>query len=161
TYPEVAVVASQVGRPDDGTDPTGFYNVEFSIPLRPEDQWPAVVPPLGWRKRLGLGPRAPTKPPLIQAMNDDLHPSPPRVDWNFSQYSRDNVMEALSGVKGDNSVKIIGPDLDELERVAVAAKGALESVNGVESVGVFRIMGQPNLEFTVDRDKCKYWNVQV
>ena len=83
------------------------------------------------------------------------------VDWNFSQYIRDNVMESLSGVKGDNSVKIIGPDLDELEKLADRVKGILDAVPGLENVGVFRIKGQPNLEFPVDRDRCKYWNVSV
>jgi cobalt-zinc-cadmium resistance protein CzcA len=169
-YPEVALVASQVGRPDDGTDPTGFYNVEFSIPLRPADDWPAVVPPSGWRQALGLGPRPRSKPELIAAMQADLKRNLPGVDWNFSQYIRDNVMESLSGVKGDNSVKIIGPDLAELERLAGEVKRTLEGapddpdrpgVPGIEGVGIFRIKGQPNLEFTVDRDKCQYWNVQV
>src|SRR5262249_11407052 len=156
-YPEVALVASQVGRPDDGTDPTGFYNVEFSIPLHPDKDWPAVVPRAGllaW-----LGPRPRTKPELIDAMNRQLHPELIGVDWNFSQYIRDNVMEALSGVKGDNSVKIIGPDLDELEKLADQVKATLDTVPGLENVAVFRIKGQPNLEFTVDRQKCKYWKV--
>ncbi len=161
SYPEVALVASQMGRPDDGTDPAGFYNVEFSIPLRPDKEWPAVVPAAGWRRWLGLGPRPRLKNELIRDMNEDLNRHLPGVDWNFSQYIRDNVMEALSGIKGDNSVKIVGPDLEELERLAVGAKAALESVRGVQNVGIFRISGQPNLEFTVDRARCKFWNVQV
>jgi cobalt-zinc-cadmium resistance protein CzcA len=161
SFPEVAVVASQVGRPDDGTDPTGFYNVEFSIPLLPEKEWPAVVPASGWRKWLGLGPRAREKPELIKAMQAQLNGNLPGVDWNFSQYIRDNVMESLSGVKGDNSVKIIGPDLDELERLAGDVKKTLDTVPGIENVGIFRIMGQPNLEFTVDRVRCEHWGVSV
>jgi cobalt-zinc-cadmium resistance protein CzcA len=158
-FPEVALVASQVGRPDDGTDPTGFYNAEFSIPLLPEKEWPAVVERTGWLA--WLGPRARTKPELIADMNRQLHQNLIGVDWNLSQYIRDNVMESLSGVKGDNSVKIIGPDLDELERMADEVKGILDKVPGLENVAVFRIKGQPNLEFTVDREKCKYWNVSV
>jgi cobalt-zinc-cadmium resistance protein CzcA len=160
-YPEVDVVASQVGRPDDGTDPTGFYNVEFSIPLLPEKQWPAVVPASGCRRWLGLGPRPRSKPELIAAMNEDLHAHLPGVDWNFSQYIRDNVTESLSGVKGDNSLKIIGPDLAELERLAERAKAIMDRIHGMENVGIFRIMGQPNLEFTVDRERCKQWGVAV
>ncbi|HEY7425270.1 MAG TPA: efflux RND transporter permease subunit [Gemmataceae bacterium] len=158
-YSEVALVASQVGRPDDGTDPTGFYNAEFSIPLHPDREWPAVVPRSGWLS--WLGPRARTKPELIGAMNKQMHRELIGVDWNFSQYIRDNVMESLSGVKGDNSVKIIGPDLDELEKLADQVKAELEQVPGLENVAVFRIKGQPNLEFTIDRSKCKFWNVSV
>jgi cobalt-zinc-cadmium resistance protein CzcA len=160
-YPEVALVASQVGRPDDGTDPTGFYNVEFSIPLQPESDWPAVVPARGWRRWLGLGPRPRSKPELIQDMQEELSRFLPGIDWNFSQYIRDNVMESLSGVKGDNSVKIVGPNLAELEDLAEKVKAALEKVRGIKNVGVFRIMGQPNLEFRVDRARCKQWGVSV
>jgi cobalt-zinc-cadmium resistance protein CzcA len=159
SYPEVALVATQVGRPDDGTDPTGFYNAEFSIPLHPPSDWPALVERPRWLR--WLGPRPRTKLELIEAMNQQMHRELPGVDWNFSQYIRDNVMESLSGVKGDNSVKIIGPDLDELERLADQVKAVLDTVPGLENVAVFRIKGQPNLEFTVDRNKCKYWNVSV
>jgi cobalt-zinc-cadmium resistance protein CzcA len=138
-YPEVALVQSQVGRPDDGTDPTGFYNAEFSVPLRPEGEWPAVVEQNGWKRWL-FGPRRPrTKPELIQAMNEELDRYLVGVDWNFSQYIRDNVMESLSGVKGDNSVKIIGPDLDELERVAFRVKAALNAIPGVHNAAIARI----------------------
>src|SRR5438132_9809434 len=102
-------------------------------------------------------------------MSKLLHRELPGIDWNFSQYIRDNVTECLSGVKGDNSVKIIGPDLQELERLAEKLKNALEErdandrqkIKGIEDVGVFHIMGQPNLELKVDRDKCKYWGVSA
>src|SRR5262249_9939822 len=107
----------------------------------------------GWRAR--------TKPELIKAMSEELEKLLPGVDWNFSQYIRDNVMESLSGVKGDNSVKLIGPDLDVLEQLADKVKAILDTVPGVESAGIFRIKGQPNLEFTVDRQKCKRWNISV
>jgi cobalt-zinc-cadmium resistance protein CzcA len=159
-YPEVQLVASQVGRPDDGTDPCGFYNVEFHVPLRPEGEWPAVVERTGWRALFGSH-RPRSKPELKAAMNEELNGTVPGVDWNFSQYIRDNVMESLSGVKGDNSVKIIGPDLDELERLAVLFKAELDKVHGIENVGIFRIKGQPNLEFTIDRKKCSFWSVSV
>jgi cobalt-zinc-cadmium resistance protein CzcA len=160
-YPEVSLVASQVGRPDDGTDPTSFYNVEFSIPLEPEDTWPKVLKREGWLSWLLGEKRARSKPELIKAMNTDLDRLLPGIDWNFSQYIRDNVMESLSGVKGDNSVKIFGADLDVLEQLAEQAKAILDKVPGVENAGIFRIKGQPNLEFTVDRQKCKRWNVSV
>jgi heavy metal efflux system protein len=197
SYPEVKLVASQVGRPDDGTDPSGFYNAEFSIPLYPDTQWPATVPnrwaiadisapswlpSKKWLPRWlfwfdvepawntlfqPLRPR--TKQELIKAMNDDLDQKIVGVAWNFSQYIRDNVMESLSGVKGDNSVKIIGPDLNTLEETASRVRAKLEEkdekgsplIPGVENVSVFRISGQPNLEFTVDRDACKRWAVSV
>jgi cobalt-zinc-cadmium resistance protein CzcA len=167
-FPEIELVQSQVGRPDDGTDPTGFYNVEFTIPLRPEKEWwtgplkpyrerkPAEQQP-GWKSWF----RGSHKPELIAEMRGRLRRDIPGVDWNFSQYIRDNVMESLSGIKGDNSVKIIGPDLAELERLAEQVKGALEQIEGIEDVGIFRIMGQPNLEVAVDRAKCKRWGVSV
>jgi cobalt-zinc-cadmium resistance protein CzcA len=159
SYPEVALVATQVGRPDDGTDPTGFYNAEFSIPLHSPKDWPTLVERSRWLR--WLGPRPRTKLELIEAMNKQMHRELPGVDWNFSQYIRDNVMESLSGVKGDNSVKIIGPDLDELEKLADQTKAVFDTVPGLENVAVFRIKGQPNLEFTVDRNKCKFWDVSV
>jgi cobalt-zinc-cadmium resistance protein CzcA len=162
SYPEVQLVESQVGRPDDGTDPTGYYNVEFSIPLIPEEKWPRSEEETSWwRRPLWGARRARTKDELIRAMNTELNQSLPGVDWNFSQYIRDNVMECLSGVKGDNSVKIIGPDLGELERLADQVKAALDGVYGIENVGVFRVLGQPNLNLHVDRLKCQRWGVSV
>jgi cobalt-zinc-cadmium resistance protein CzcA len=160
SYPEVKLVASQVGRPDDGTDPTGFYNAEFSVPLRPEGEWPEVKPQKAfWSWIRQRRPR--TRPELVQEMNDELNRKLIGVDWNFSQYYRDNVMESLSGVKGDNSVKIFGPDLDQLERLAEQVKNGLGAIRGIENVGVFRIKGQSNLEFPPDRAKCAYWGVSV
>jgi len=159
-YPEVAAVVSQLGRPDDGTDTSGFNNMEFFVPLAPQKQWPAV------KSRSGLaalfGPKRPrSKPELIDDMNAELSQKLLGVDWNFSQNIRDNVMESLSGIKGDNSVKIIGPDLDELERLAEAMKKTMAQVPGVQDVGIFHIKGQPNLEFPIDREKCKRWGVSV
>src|SRR5207244_12063197 len=141
------------GRHADGTDPTGFDNAEFSIPLKPEKEWPLTKPQTGWRAYLS-SQRARTKPELIKEMNEDLDRHLIGVDWNFSQYIRDNVMESLSGVKGDNSVKIIGPDLEELERLAEQVKNILDGIPGIENAGVFRIKGQPNLEFDVNRERC-------
>jgi cobalt-zinc-cadmium resistance protein CzcA len=160
-YPEVELVASQVGRPDDGTDPTGFYNAEFSLPLKMEKEWPAGKPQTGWRAHLFGSTRPRTKPELVDEMSTELRDKLIGVDWNFSQYIRDNVTEALSGVKGDNSVKIIGPDLDELERLADQVKNVLDGIEGVKDVGIFHIKGQPNLELPVDPQKCNKWGVAV
>ncbi|MGH7227163.1 MAG: efflux RND transporter permease subunit, partial [Gemmataceae bacterium] len=160
SYDEVSLVASQVGRPDDGTDPTGFFNSELSIPLHPAKDWPAIVERGPWLSWLG-DKRPRIKPELIAAMNEQLHRELPGVDWNFSQYIRDNVMESLSGIKGDNSVKIIGPDLSKLEELAEQTKALLDTVPGLQNVAVFRIKGQPSLDFTIDRVKCRNWNVSV
>lgn len=159
-YPEVEVVVAQTGRPDDGTDPTGFYNVEFFVPLKPHGEWPMVKVTTGWR-RLFSATRARTKEELVAEMNMELAKSIAGANWNFSQNIRDNVMESLSGVKGDNSVKIFGPDLVELESLADKVKSRLTSVPGVANVGVFHVMGQPNLEIPVDARKCNYWGVNV
>ena len=159
-YPEVETIVTQVGRPDDGTDTSGFYNAEFFVPLKPQKEWPAAKPRKGWARLFGLR-RPRTKIELISDMNAELSASVIGVDWNFSQNIRDNVMESLSGIKGDNSVKIVGPDLDELERLAEEVKETLDGVPGVEDVGVFHIKGQPNLELPVDRQKCQRWGVSV
>ena len=159
-YPEAAAVLSQLGRPDDGTDPTGFYNAEIFVPLKDEKEWPMVIEQTGWWKNF-QPKRHRTKLELVKSMERDLQETVVGVDWNFSQSIRDNVMETLSGVKGENSLKIIGPDLDELERLASLAAKELNTVRGIESVGIFSIKGQTNLEFAVDRDKCAMWNVSV
>ncbi|MEI8016675.1 MAG: efflux RND transporter permease subunit [Schlesneria sp.] len=160
-HPETILILNQMGRPDDGTDPTGFYNCEFSVPLKKHEEWPKVAQQTGWRRWV-YGPMRPkSKDELIEEMNTELKASIPGVDWNFSQYIRDNVMETLSGVKGENAVKIFGPDLDELEKTAEKVKATLQSVRGIENVGIFRIKGQANLEFAIDRNKCALWNVSV
>jgi cobalt-zinc-cadmium resistance protein CzcA len=157
-FPEVQTIVSQLGRPDDGTDTDGFYNAEFFVPLKPESQWPAVKEQTGFLS-LFQSHRPRSKPELTQEMRDQLRDTIIGVDWSFSQNIRDNVMESLSGVKGDNSVKIIGPDLDELDRLAAQVKAKLSEIQGIEDVQVFRIKGQPNLEFPVDLEKCKLWGV--
>ena len=160
-HPETVLILNQMGRPDDGTDPTGFYNCEFSVPLKNHDDWPKVERQVGWRRWV-YGPSRPrTKDELIEEMNVELKAAIPGVDWNFSQYIRDNVMETLSGVKGENAVKIFGPDLDQLEKIAEKVKATLNGVRGIENVGIFRIKGQANLEFAIDRNKCALWNVSV
>ncbi|MFO0893094.1 MAG: efflux RND transporter permease subunit [Isosphaeraceae bacterium] len=152
-FPEVQLVAAQLGRPDGGTDPTSFYSAEFFVPLKPHEQWPEAD--------ADGGPRRRTKPELIEAMNEKLSRALIGVNWNFSQQIRDNVLEVLSGVQGENSVKIIGPDLDELERVGRRVEATLRGVRGIRDVGMYRIMGQSNLEFSIDRAKCASWNIRV
>jgi cobalt-zinc-cadmium resistance protein CzcA len=158
-YPEVETVVLQLGRPDDGTDSCGFYNVEIFVPLRPQKDWPKSKAQSGLQGVLWGEQRSRTKLELVTEMNAELTNKLPGVDWNFSQNIRDNVMEALSGIKGDNSVKIFGPDLDELERLAEQVRDQLREVNGIENVGVFNIKGQTNLEFRIDLQKCKRWGV--
>ncbi|MBY0459475.1 MAG: efflux RND transporter permease subunit, partial [Gemmataceae bacterium] len=148
-FPEFAVVVPTIGRPDDGTDPTGYYNVETFLPLRPEPEWP--VDPARGRPR--------TKPELVHDLEAELDAAFPGVDFDVSQIIRDNVMEDLSGVKGENSIKVFGPDLDALEGTAFAIRDTLNGVPGVQNAGVFRVQGQSGLEFPVDRQKCARWNV--
>jgi cobalt-zinc-cadmium resistance protein CzcA len=151
-YPEVNTIVTTVGRPDDGTDPTGFNVIQLFVPLKREHAWP-VADKYGRRR---------TKEELEDDMNAELRETFIGVDFTFSQYIRDNVMEALSGVQGDNSVKIIGPDLAELERLAGKVKERMESVRGIgRNVGIYRIMGQSNVEFRVDPDKCARWGVSA
>jgi cobalt-zinc-cadmium resistance protein CzcA len=150
-FPELVIVVPAIGRPDDGTDPTGYYNMESNIPLRQASQWPEI-PEYG---------RPRTKPELVRDLNRALARNFPGVDWDISQIIRDNVMEALSGVKGENSIKVFGPELDTLEKSAGQIKDQLGNVRGVENPGVFRIQGQSNLEFPIDRRKCSYWNVSA
>lgn len=150
-YPEVELVTPQLGRPDDGTDSTTYSNVETFVPLKPAKAWP--IPPGRQQPR--------TKLELIEELNADLKRHFPGVDWDFSQNIRDNVMEALSGVKGENAVKIFGPDLIKLEELAARVKSTLAAIPGIENPGVFRIQGQSNLEFPIDRQRCSRWNVSV
>jgi cobalt-zinc-cadmium resistance protein CzcA len=137
-FPEVTTVVNQHGRPDDGTDPTGFFNVEFFVPLKPMDEWPKGV----------------TKERLVEQMKQQLDKEFVGVDFNFSQTIQDNVEEAVSGVKGENSVKLFGNDLDALQDRANQIKNQLSAVRGVEDTGVFTELGQPNLLIEVDRQRC-------
>src|SRR5262249_38678763 len=137
-FPEVMTVVSQHGRPDDGTDPTGFFNVEFFVPLKPADEW-----------RKGL-----TKEKLVEEMKAELDKQFIGIDFNFSQTIQDNVEEAVSGVKGENSVKLFGSDLNQLEEKAKQIKAQLDSVQGIKDVGIFTELGQPNVLIEVNREKC-------
>jgi cobalt-zinc-cadmium resistance protein CzcA len=161
SYPEVNDVVNQIGRTDDGTDTDGYYNSEFFVPLRNERDWPAVVEQQGWR-RWFYGPKRPrTKEELIKDMDAALERKLPGVNWNFSQNIRDNVMESLSGIKGDNSLKIVGPDFKELQELGLQARNIMQTIHGLEDVGVFNVLGQSHLEFRPDPEKCQRWGVQV
>ncbi|HEX4407647.1 MAG TPA: CusA/CzcA family heavy metal efflux RND transporter [Xanthobacteraceae bacterium] len=144
-YPEVITVTSQQGRPDDGSDAAGFYNAEFFVPLKPFDQWPPNV----------------TKESLINELQAEFSKEFVGIDFNFSQYIQDNVEEGLSGVKGANSAKIIGPDLETLEKIARAAMHEMAEVQGVTDLGVFWVLGQPNLNIKVDRTKAARYGLNV
>ena len=137
-YPEVQTVVSQHGRPDDGTDATGFFNAEFFVPLKPFDTWPHGV----------------DKEKLTQDMTNALEQQFPGVDFNFSQYIQDNVEEAASGVKGENSVKIYGNDLETLEKKADEIAAVLAKVPGITDLAVLRSLGQPTIRIDVDRTRA-------
>ncbi|HWE37646.1 MAG TPA: CusA/CzcA family heavy metal efflux RND transporter [Isosphaeraceae bacterium] len=156
--PEVRDVMSHVGRPDDGTDVTSFFNVEFNVPLKPMDQWREKwgIHVGGYRLWSQKISREEIQRELARKFRDF-----PGVDFNFSQLIRDNVEEALSGVKGANSVKIFGDDLQTMERVARQVAERLKKVPGIENVGVFHIVGQPNLEIKIDREKCARYGINV
>jgi cobalt-zinc-cadmium resistance protein CzcA len=162
SYPEVEAIVSQSGRPDDGTDTEGYEGTEFFLPLRPRKEWPALIEETPtWRRLLYGAKRQRTKEELVSAMNTELARKIPGLMWNFSQNIRDNVMEALSGIKGDNSVKVFGPDLDRLEQLASKVQNQLQQVAGIENVGIFHIRGQSHLEFRVDPEKCERWGVMT
>lgn len=136
--PEVVTVISQHGRPDDGTDATGFFNAEFFVPLKPFDTWPKGM----------------NKEKMTAELTSQFQDQFPGIEFNFSQYIQDNVEEAASGVKGENSVKLYGSDLEELERVAEQIKNAMATVPGVTDLAVFDALGQPTVKITIDRLKA-------
>jgi len=138
SHPEVVTVVSQHGRPDDGSDAAGFYNAEFFVPLKPESQWTP-----------GL-----TKESLIATLERQFEDAFTGVTFNFSQYIQDNIEEGLSGIKGANSVKIVGRDLATLEQIATQVLPIMDQVKGITDLGIFRVLGQPNLNIAVDREKA-------
>jgi cobalt-zinc-cadmium resistance protein CzcA len=160
-HPEIGTIVSEAGRPDDGTDPGGFFNVEFFVPMRPQRDWPKTMEDTSWRRWFTGSMRTRTKEELVKEMKDDLERCFPGVDWNFSQNIRDNVMESMSGVKGNNSVKIFGPEISKLEAIAAQVRNRLQTVRGITEVGVFNIEGNTNLEFRIDPEKCQKWGVSV
>jgi cobalt-zinc-cadmium resistance protein CzcA len=145
SYPPVRTVVSEQGRGDDATDPDGYFVAEFFVPLKPFQDWPK-----------GL-----TKAKLVKEMAARLEGEFIGIDFNFSQYIQDNIEEAVSGVKGENSVKIFGPDLAELERLGKAVKDEISTVPGVTDPGEFKLLGQPNLVIQVDRAKAARYGITV
>jgi cobalt-zinc-cadmium resistance protein CzcA len=146
TFPEVTQVVSQVGRPDDGTDTTGFFNTEYFVDLKPKNKWRPVFDE--------------NKDELIAAMDRELEKMP-GVIWNFSQPISDNVEEAVSGVKGELAVKLYGDDLKTLEALGDQVVGIMSNVKGVADLGLFRVIGQPNLNYTVNRDAAARFGINV
>jgi cobalt-zinc-cadmium resistance protein CzcA len=144
SFPEVTVATSQVGRPDDGTDTTGFFNTEYFVDLKPKEQWrPAFHQ---------------NKDELIAAMNRELDKIPGAI-WNFSQPIADNMEEAVSGVKGELAIKVYGDDLRTLEDKGEQIVNVMRTVAGIQDLGLIRVLGQPNLNFTVDRDAAARYQI--
>jgi len=137
-HPEVLTVVSQHGRPDDGSDAAPFSNVELFAPLKPFDEWPK-----------GL-----TKDKLTDQIQTEFNNELPGVIFNFSQYIEDNIEEGISGVKGVNSVKIVGPNLEVLTQLAEKVRDQMSQVRGITDLGIFPVLGQPNLNIKVDREKA-------
>jgi cobalt-zinc-cadmium resistance protein CzcA len=146
SFPEVTVTTSQVGRPDDGTDFTGFFNTEYCVNLKAKEKWRPVFHE--------------NKEKLISAMNRELQKIP-GVVWNFSQPIADNMEEAVSGVKGQLATKIYGDDLRVLEAKGEEMIRIMRHVNGIKDLGLFRVVGQPNLNFVVDRDQAARFQINV
>jgi cobalt-zinc-cadmium resistance protein CzcA len=144
-HPEVITVTSQHGRPDNGTDASPFSNVELFVPLKPTDQWTP-----------GL-----TKDELTKQIQAEFESELPGVIFNFSQYVQDNIEEAISGVKGANSVKILGPNLGVLEKLAHQVQDQMSQVRGIADLGIFPVLGQPNLNIKVDRDKAARYGLNT
>jgi len=137
-FPEVESVVSQHGRPDDGTDATGFFNAEFFAPLKPASEWPS-----------GMNKERLTREMLATLQADFLG-----VEFNFSQYLQDNVSEAVSGVKGENSIKLFGNDLEALTKAANQIKDVLAHVRGITDLAVFTSLGQPTVQIDIDRARA-------
>jgi len=144
-YPEVITAVSQHGRPDDGSDASPFSNVELFVPLKPYDQWPKGM----------------TKEKLINDALADFQNELPGVNFNFSQYIQDNIEEAISGVKGANSVKIAGPNLATLTTLAAQVQDQMSRIRGITDLGIFPVMGQPNLDITVDRTNAARYGLNT
>jgi heavy metal efflux system protein len=146
SFPEVPQCTSQTGRPDDGTDTTSFFNTEYFVDLKPKEEWRPVFHE--------------NKDELIAAMNRELNKIP-GVVWGFSQPIEDNMEEAVSGVKGELATKVYGDDLKVLEETADQIVGIMRGVKGIEDLGVFRVLGQPNLNVGVDRDAAARYQINV
>jgi cobalt-zinc-cadmium resistance protein CzcA len=146
SFPEVTETTSQVGRPDDGTDTTGFFNTEYFVGLKRKEEWrPAFHQ---------------NKEELIAAMDRELEKAP-GVVWGFSQPIEDNMEEAVSGVKGELATKVFGEKLKVLEEKADQIVSIMRTVRGIEDLGVFRALGQPNENFEVDRQQAARYQINV
>ena len=146
SFPEVPQCTSQVGRPDDGTDTTGFFNTEYFVNLKPKEEWRPIFHE--------------DKDRLIAAMQRELDKIP-GVVWGFSQPIEDNMEEAVSGVKGELATKVYGDDLRTLETKADEIVVIMRQIPGIKDLGVFRVLGQPNLNVTVDRDEAARYQINV
>jgi len=146
SFPEVPQCTSQVGRPDDGTDTTGFFNTEFFVDLKPKEEWRPVFHE--------------DKEEVITAMSRELEKIP-GVSWGFSQPIEDNMEEAVSGVKGELATKVYGDDLKVLEQKADEIVNVMRQIKGIEDMGVFRALGQPNINFQVDREQAARYQINV
>src|SRR5260370_22642720 len=144
-HPEVNTVISQHGRPDNGSDAAGFNNVELFVPLKPFEQWASGM----------------TKEKLIDEVQSEFSNEFAGIGFNFSQYIQDNIEEGLSGVKGANSIKIIGPNLQTLEQIAGLVMREMTEVKGVADLGLFPVLGQPNLNIKVDRDRAARYGLHA
>jgi cobalt-zinc-cadmium resistance protein CzcA len=147
SFPETTECTSQTGRPDDGTDHTGFFNTEFFVGLKPKEHWRPVFHE--------------SKDDLIASMNKALNDKFPGVIWGFSQPIEDNMEEAVSGVKGELATKVYGSDLHTLEDLAAQIESVMSRVKGITDIGVFQVTGQPDLDVTVDRAKAARWQINV
>jgi heavy metal efflux system protein len=146
SFPEVPQCTSQVGRPDDGTDTTGFFNTEYFVALKPKEQWRPVFHQ--------------DKEKLIAALSRELE-NIPGVSWGFSQPIEDNMEEAVSGVKGELATKIYGDDLNVLEQKADQIVNIMSHTKGIEDLGILRSLGQPNINFEVDREQAARYQINV
>ena len=147
SFPEATECTSQTGRPDDGTDHTGFFNTEYFVGLKPAKEWRPV-----FRR---------DKDNLIASMNYELQKRFPTVIWGFSQPIEDNMEEAVSGVKGELATKVYGSDLHKLEALAGQIDSIMSRVQGITDLGVFQVTGQPDLDIQVDRQKAARWGINV
>ncbi len=144
-YPEVVTVTSQLGRPDDGSDASPFSNVELFAPLKPPSKWP-----------MGM-----TKKKLTSLISNEFQHYFPGVSFTYSQYIQDNIEEAMSGVKGANSVKILGPNLDTLTALANRAEDIMSRVRGITDLGIFPVLGQPNLNIKINRKMAARYGLNI
>ena len=146
SFPEATQVTSQAGRDDSGQDFTGFFNTEYCIVLKPKEEWRPVFHQ--------------DKERLIAAMNRELRKIP-GVIWNFSQPIADNMEEAMSGIKGQLATKIYGDDLKVLEDKGQEIVNIMRHIKGIQDLGLFRVVGQPNLNFEVDRKQAARYQINV